>query len=146
MPLQLQEIDKDTDFPALARCLFEAHEDPPQKFFHVFFPILGSNTEAREAAINEGAERLKLWHTEDPTSSWRKVVDTETGQIAGAATWNTHLDNPYPLGKAELPDAYWLPDDGSRKWAEEALIQFEAPRIKHASKPHQCKKFFALYC
>ena len=69
MPLVLQEIDKNTDFPGLARCLFEAHEDPPQKFFHVFFPTLGSSAEAREAAIDEGAERLKSWHLEDPSSS-----------------------------------------------------------------------------
>ncbi|KAK7957880.1 hypothetical protein PG988_012728 [Apiospora saccharicola] len=27
-----------TDYPALARCLFESYEEPPQRFFHVWFP------------------------------------------------------------------------------------------------------------
>lgn len=139
MPLELQRIDDDSDFPALARCMFETYEDPPQRFFHLFFPVLGlGDAEAREAAIDEAAQRLKSWHVQDPAVSWRKVVDTETGKIAGGATWNTHLDNPFAEGKA--PSVYWLPNDGSRRWAEQAMAQYASPRVHHVPRPHQCKK------
>lgn len=142
MPLKLQEIDPEVDFPGLTRCLFESHEDPPQKFFHIFFPIHGNTAEAREAAIDEGAVRLKLWYTEDPTSSWQKVVDTDTGIIIGAATWNTYLENPFI--EYTPPEADWFPDDSSRKYAEQALQRFDAPRAHHGQKPHQCKTFTLL--
>ncbi|TQS33217.1 hypothetical protein Golomagni_06446 [Golovinomyces magnicellulatus] len=135
MSLKLQDINKETDFPALARYMFETYEDPPQKFFHLFFPIFGSDTTAREAAIEEAADRLKSWCLQDPTVTWKKVVDTETGRIAGAATWNTHLSNPFANTKP--PSAYWFPDDGSRHWAEQALVQYATPRIQHVPRPHQ---------
>ncbi|KAH7325836.1 acyl-CoA N-acyltransferase [Stachybotrys elegans] len=135
MPFELQNIDIETDFPGLARCLFDAHEDPPQKFFHIFFPTHGTTTEAREAAIAEAAVRLKMWHTEDPTSSWQKAIDTDTGRIIGAATWNTYLENPFL--EHQPPEAYWFPDDSSRKYAEQALKRFDAPREKIAPKAHQ---------
>ncbi|KAF7908455.1 uncharacterized protein EAF01_004210 [Botrytis porri] len=68
MTLQLQPIDSEVDFPALARCLFESYESPSQKFSHIFFPIHGTSDIAHEDAINEAATRLKLWHTHDPSS------------------------------------------------------------------------------
>lgn len=58
MPLSLREIDTEKDFPHLSRCMFESYEDPPQKFFHVFFPIHKEGQEAQKAAIKEGAARL----------------------------------------------------------------------------------------
>ncbi|KJZ76460.1 hypothetical protein HIM_04189 [Hirsutella minnesotensis 3608] len=91
MPLTLQEIDPETGFPSLAKCMFEMYEDPLQKRFRIYFPIHGTGPEAREAAAQEGAARLKTWWAEDPTISWYKVV---TGIIAGAATWNTYLETP----------------------------------------------------
>jgi len=137
MTLKLQEIDPEKDFPALARCMFESYEDPPQKFFHVFFPIHGSGHEAREAAIQECAERLKLWHTQDPSSYWQKVVDKKTGKITGGALWNIHEENPF--ANPHPSDVTWFPDDGSRRFVEKALENHSRPRSKMAQKPHLCK-------
>jgi hypothetical protein len=137
MPLTLQEIDPDNDFPELARCLFESYEDPPQKFFHVFFPIHGDGAEAREEAIKEAADRLKLWHTHDPSSYWQKVVDEETGKIAGGALWNIHKANPF--ANPTPPTVSWFPDGGSRRFVEKALVNHNRPRSKVAQKPHICK-------
>ncbi|KAI0433181.1 acyl-CoA N-acyltransferase [Xylaria sp. FL1042] len=134
MALVLQEIDPEKDFPALARCLFESYEDPPQKFFHVFFPIHGTGDEAREDAIKEAADRLKLWHTHDPSSYWQKVVDEETGKIAGGALWNIHQENPFANPAPSSPT--WFPDDGSRRFVEKALENHSRPRSKVAQKPH----------
>ncbi|KAJ0115044.1 hypothetical protein J7T55_001452 [Diaporthe amygdali] len=134
MPLKLQEIDPEVDFPAIARCMFESYESPPQKFFHVFFPTHGTGHEAREAAIDEAATRLKLWHTHDPSSYWQKVVDTETGKIAGGSLWKIHKENPF----ANPPPSQvtWFPDDGSRTYVEKALERHSAPRARVAQKPH----------
>lgn len=137
MALQVQDIDTEVDFPALARCLFESYEDPPQKFFHIFFPIHGTDDEAREEAIKEAAERLKLWHTQDPTSYWQKVVDTSTGKIAGGAVWNIYEENPF--ANPNPPAVTWFPAGGSRMFVEKALENHAGPRSRVAQKPHICE-------
>lgn len=134
MPLELKEIDPEVDFPALARCMFESYEDPPQKFFHVFFPTHGNSNEAREAAIDEAATRLKMWHTHDPSSYWQKMVDTETGKIAGGSLWNIHKDSPF--ANTNPSQVSWFPEGGSRSYVEKALERHSAPRARVAQKPH----------
>ncbi|KAI5927291.1 hypothetical protein F4810DRAFT_706661 [Camillea tinctor] len=136
MTLHLQEINVDNDFPALARCMFESYEDPPQKFFHIFFPTHGTNAEAREEAIAEAADRLKLWHTPDPSSYWRKVVDSETGNIAGGALWKIHRENPFASPSAA--EVTWFPEGGSRAYVEQALQLHSAPRARVAQRAHVC--------
>lgn len=137
MPLELQETNTETDFPALARCLFDTYEDPPQKFFHVFFPIHGSDDEAREAATDEAATRLKDWHTHNPSRYWQKVVDTDTGKIAGGALWNIHRENPFT--KTAHSEVTWFPYDGSRAFVKQALESYGEPRARVAQKPHVCQ-------
>ena len=56
MGFKLLEADPATDFPAIARSMFDSYEDPPQPFFHAFFPIHGATQDAREEAIAECAE------------------------------------------------------------------------------------------
>ncbi|KAI0469303.1 acyl-CoA N-acyltransferase [Xylaria cf. heliscus] len=134
MALNLQDIDPNVDFPALARCLFESYEDPPQKFFHVFFPTFGEGESAREEAIDEAATRLKLWHTHDPSSYWQKAVDEESGKIVGGALWKIHRENPF--ANPTLPQVTWFPDDGSRRFVQKALENHDRPRSQVAQKPH----------
>lgn len=136
MALKLQEIDPETDFHELSRCLFEAHEDPLQKFFHLWFPIHGSGEQARESAIKEGATRLKRWHTEDPSSNWRKVVDTQSGKIAGASLWNIYTENPF--AEPDNLEVTWFPEGGAREFVEQMLVQYDGPRSQAAQKPHIC--------
>lgn len=137
MSLQLQDIDPEKDFPHLVRCLLESYEDPPQKFLHIFLPIHGPGPEAREAALQEGSERLKLWHTQDPSSHWQKVVDSNTGKIVAGASWNIHKTNPFVDPHAM--EATWFPNDSSRTFAEKALENFGRPRFEAAQRPHICK-------
>ncbi|KAK7976271.1 ribosome biogenesis protein S.t1.c1 [Apiospora arundinis] len=89
MTPRIQDVDPEVDFPAMARCLFESYEDPPQPFFHA----------ARGAAIEEAAARLKLWNAHDKTMYWQKV--------------NIHKENPFANPSAS--EVTWFPDDGSRR-------------------------------
>ncbi|KAI0903045.1 hypothetical protein F4823DRAFT_569089 [Ustulina deusta] len=36
MPLELLEVDPKTDFPGIARCMFESHETPSQRMFQAY--------------------------------------------------------------------------------------------------------------
>lgn len=137
MPLELQDADPTSDFPALARALFESYEEPWQSFFHAYFPIHGAGEEAREAAIREAATRLEDWHTHDLTMRWQKIVDTETGNIATGALWNIYPENPFAETQ-ELP-ATWFPDDGSRRFAEQLVELHGQPRARVGQRPHVCK-------
>jgi hypothetical protein len=86
MTLQFQDINPEVDFPELVECILDAYEDPPQRFLHILLPINGPGPKAREAALQKASERLKLWHTHDPSSYWQKVVDVESGKIVGGAS------------------------------------------------------------
>lgn len=119
--------------------LQEINENPPQKFFHVFFPIHGTDEKAREDAIEEGATRLKLWHTQDPSSYWQKVVDKDTGNIVAGALWKIHKENLF--ASPQVPEITWFPDDSSRLFIAQALETHSAPRVRVAQKPHLCKCF-----
>lgn len=138
MVLKLQEIDPEADFCAISRCLFESHEDPPQKFFHLWFPIHGNDEQARENAIEEGAARLKSWHRDDPSSNWRKVVDTESGKVAGAALWKIYNENPFAV--PDDLEVTWFPAGGARDFVEHMITDYDAPRAQAAQKPHVCKQ------
>ncbi|OTA99838.1 hypothetical protein M426DRAFT_16069 [Hypoxylon sp. CI-4A] len=133
MGFELLEIDAATDFPAIARSMFKSYEKPHQKFFHAFFPIHGDTDEAREEAIAECATRLESWHTGNPTSYWQKVVDTDTGRIAGGALWNIHEENPF--AHENHSEVSWFPDNGSRRFAEQFLGIHSAPRVRVGQRP-----------
>lgn len=136
MPLQLLDIDPEVDFPHLTRCLLESYEDPPQRFLHIFLPIFGPGPEFREAALEEASTRLKLWHTEDPSSHWQKIVDTDTGRIVAGASWNIYRTNPF--ADSHDMDVTWFPDDSSRTFAEKALENYGRPRYEAGQRPHVC--------
>ncbi len=141
MVLELREVNLKTDFPALARCMFESYEDPPQAFFHAYFPIHGSGDEhsaRREEAIAEAATRLHSWHTDDPTSHWQKIVDADTDRLAGGALWNICNENPF-AGEGHDMEVTWFPDDGSRRFAQQVLEIQGAPRARAGPRPQVCK-------
>ena len=137
MGLELLEADTATDFPAIARSMFDSYEDPPQPFFHAFFPIHGDTHDAREEGIAECATRLHSWHMEDPTSYWQKIVDTDTGRIAGGALWNIHKENPF--ADEHHMEATWFPNDGSRRFAEQVMAIHSAPRVRVGQRPQACE-------
>ncbi|KAF2175457.1 hypothetical protein K469DRAFT_702208 [Zopfia rhizophila CBS 207.26] len=134
MGYELKEVDPETDFPEIARCLFESYEDPPQKFFSVFFPIHGTGDEARREALEEAAQRLHFWHVNDPSSYWQKVVDTDSSKIVGGALWNIHKENPFAEQKHS--EITWYPNDSSREYVAQALGKHVSPRARMAQRAH----------
>lgn len=75
------DINSDTDFPAITKCLFQSHEHSPHKFFNLV-PVHVNYIHDREEAIKEAAKRLKLWHSAHQTGHWLNMVDRETGKAA----------------------------------------------------------------
>ncbi|KAF4636753.1 hypothetical protein G7Y89_g1346 [Cudoniella acicularis] len=88
----------------------------------------------REDAIDEAATWLKLWHTQNPSSYWQKVVDTETGKIAGGALWNINKENP--IATQNTSEVIWFPSDSSRTFIEQALQAHSAPRARAGQRAH----------
>ena len=81
---------------------------------------------------------MKRWHTEDPCSNWRKVVDSESGKIAGAALWKIHRENPFAV--PDDSEVTWFPEGGAREFVEQMIAEYDAPRAQVAQKPHICKQ------
>ncbi|KAI1178273.1 hypothetical protein F4777DRAFT_111075 [Nemania sp. FL0916] len=149
MPLKLLEVDQNTDFPALADCMFDSHEVPPQPFFQAFFPYNSSTSpssspawsKTRAEAIEECGTRLYAWHTSDPTSYWQKVVDEENGRIAGAALWKICREDPFKGKEKEKggggggKEVDWFPEGGGRRFVERFLEMYDGPRERRGRRP-----------
>ncbi|KAI4231319.1 MAG: hypothetical protein L6R40_007764 [Gallowayella cf. fulva] len=135
MVLILHEVVSDDEFAAIIGCEWSSYETPYNGFFQIYCPITGTGPDARLEALKESTDRQLAWHREDATSHWLKVVDSESGQVVGAAQWNIYRENPY-LNGVEHTDAFWWPEGEGRKFASMALEQWYAPRGKRMNKPH----------
>lgn len=142
MGLELSEIhaDDESSFKELIECEWISFESPYNGFFQIYCPIIGTGPNVRQDWMKESTERQLSWHREDPTSTWLKVVDSDSGQIVGGAQWNVYLENPYPNG-VEHTDAVWWPEGEGRKYASMALEQWYAPRGRRMNKAHIRKMF-----
>jgi hypothetical protein len=138
MPFKLTELASDSEFDELVRCEFDAYENPICNLKQLFFPIQGSSlsSAARDAAIADAVKRQTLWHRSDPTSKWIKVIDEESGQLAGAACWHVYPADPYAVESDEQCD--WWPAGEDRNAANALMEQFLTPRMTFMRKPHVC--------
>ncbi|KAF7330147.1 putative gnat family protein [Mycena sanguinolenta] len=134
MPLELREIDADADFPALYDCYMASYGEPMQPFIKLFFPTLGK-PEPPKDEYDEGVARLKAWHVLDPDSCWRKVIDTDTGRIAGASSWKIHRENPF-AGEPPPFEATWWPAGSARIFTEKSMAKLGEPRTRCGQRPH----------
>lgn len=136
MPLEVADVNVEKDFDELVRVEWTSYEKPYCSLLRLFFPIHGSGAGARAAALKESAERQIGWHEGDPTSNWIKVVDNDTGKIAGAACWHIYKENPYAT-RSDV-DCTWYPPGEGREMANSLMSQFLTPRKKYTAKPHIC--------
>ena len=137
MLFKVQAVTSDSEFAELALVERLSFESPPCQLMNLYFPLLDPNAPgAREAAIAEAAERQALWHSSDPTSMWIKVVDEESGALAGAALWHIYDSNPY--AKHSEDECTWFAEGEDRVAANELMGQFFTPRTKNMQKPHVC--------
>jgi hypothetical protein len=144
MPLRLEKVTNETDFDSLIRVQWQSFDNPPQPFFSIFFPVLGPEPNARAESIRESTVRQIEWHRSDPTSYWQKIVDSETGEIAGGALWKICESNPFAGDEGHMV-AEWYPEGTQRDFMTQALEQYVAPRVKMIPRPHVCK-FNGIHC
>ncbi|KAI0151728.1 hypothetical protein GGR57DRAFT_470256 [Xylariaceae sp. FL1272] len=133
MPLELLDVDAGKDFAELTERMIEAFQDPPQSYLEVYFGLPGKDEQAQRRRIDRAAARFALMNEHSPNNLWQKVVDTDTGSIVGGASWSTYSEDPFIV---QSPiKAPWLPDDGSRKFAESFIRLVIAPRAKIGRRP-----------
>lgn len=143
MAFKLTVVTSDTEFDELVRCEFDAYESPQCNLKQLFFPIQDSSPTARDAAIKDAVKRQTHWHRSEPTSQWIKVIDEESGNIAGAACWHIYETNPYTVVSNEECD--WWPAGEARNIANALMSQFLVPRMTYMSKPHVCSFLCSSY-
>ncbi|KAJ5243555.1 uncharacterized protein N7469_001882 [Penicillium citrinum] len=134
MPFKLTVVASDSEFDELVRCEFDAYENPQCNLKNLFFPTHGPSPTARNRAIQDAVKRQKHWHRSDPSSQWIKVIDMESGKIAGAACWHIYETNPYTVTSDE--ECYWWPTGEARNIANALMGQFLFPRMAYMNKPH----------
>lgn len=135
MDFNVSEVVEDAEFKELIQCLIDAFEEPPSKLLQLFIPSCPSDD--AQATLAEAVERFSLWHRSDPTSTWIKVTDSETGKLLGAANWNIYDTNPYAEGSHS--ECYWWPEGPGRDAANALMHQLTTPRTMYMSKPHVCE-------
>lgn len=107
MPLELRELQDDSEFTELTQCECESYNEPLNTFFRLF------RHDQSPAGFIELRDRQIRNHRTDPTSRWFKVVDTDMGdKVIGSANWNTFTENPYKTATGErvkypIKEANW---------------------------------------
>jgi len=109
-PLRLLKAEP-SDALEILEMHMAAFTDPPEPVFFALFPP----DEERE----KGVKRMIDWWVNDPTATYIKVVDTETGKIVSAAKWCIRKDPPTEEQLNERIQFDWLPDADMNDWAEE---------------------------
>ncbi|MCJ1398984.1 hypothetical protein MMC11_002186 [Xylographa trunciseda] len=106
MGLTLHEVVSSEEFPAVVDCEREAYKTPFNAFDILYTPQGLDPIATRDAVIKE------QWasHAKSPTSHWLKVVDSDTGNVAGAAQWHIHETDPFARPEDHHLDAVWWPE------------------------------------
>lgn len=135
MPIKLVPTEF-TDLPQIAGIQNAAFR--PSEHSKVLFPGGATN-----GALEKRVERLQNGWKEDPTLTWWNAVDTESGEIVGAARWHTYF--------TERPESEWMKEDIPEDWGEGANPAacraffgdvHESRRRLIAGKPHICTSSF----
>ena len=136
MPFTLTELKEDAEFEDLVKVEWASYETPLCRLIRLFFPLHGQGPEARAVALKESTERQIGWHRGDASSRWIKVIDTDTGRLAGAACWHIFESDPYAEPSEE--ECTWYPAGADREMANDLMEQFMTPRMTYMGKPHMC--------
>lgn len=146
MGYKLQEVKDEDEFGPVMAAFREGFSDPDSPLRRLFMgDWRPHDPAAREAALRESTARLWSWHRADPTSTWLKVVDEETGEVAAGGRWCIHergAANPYDGHEAIT--ATWFPEGEPRDVATMLMNDFLASAAENVNRPHVCEFFFML--
>ena len=138
MALQLHEVTSDAEFREVVEVEWAAYSRPHCRLRSLYFPVLGTDEEARTAAFEQSIEHQIAWHRSDPTSHWIKVVDGASEKVVGAALWHVYESNPYDSSDEEEEECTWWPEGEGREMANGLMRQWVKPKMKFMAKPHMC--------
>ncbi|MCJ1393927.1 hypothetical protein MMC18_007473 [Xylographa bjoerkii] len=124
MGFTLHEITSSEEFPAVVDCERAAYKTPFNAFDIIYTPQGLNPAATRDATIKIQWDS----HTTNPASHWLKVVDSETGHIAGAALWYIFETDPLAGPDDHRMDAVWWPEGDQRKLINMLFEQFLGPR------------------
>jgi hypothetical protein len=111
MPFKHSLLQDDADFYNVVPFMFEA--SLPNGFIEVCWPD-GMDPEAQK----RHAAGFIAHNNMDPTVTWTKVTDTETGEIVGVAQWFLFKDQKPPGGDFDGPPGTWK-NDYEKRYAQE---------------------------
>ncbi|KAE9577267.1 hypothetical protein CGCF415_v001176 [Colletotrichum fructicola] len=138
MRLVLQEVKTDEEFVPLIAALREGFANPDTAVWRLFMgDWRPDDPAAREAALVEATERMRAEHRADPTSTWLKVIDDETGQIVAGGRWSFfERGGPNPYDGHREVEATWFPE-GEPRWVASLLLNnFLERAVRNANRPH----------
>lgn len=136
MPLELRPAVMPDEIPALIRACTEAFLDPFNRAWLIDHPIFGDTEEAHEASCLVSISRAVERNQADPSETWLKVVDTDTGEIAAIALYNIYEQCP-DLSVARV-NATWWPEGARRHYINQMVYQGRSPRLEMTQSPHVC--------
>lgn len=145
MPLKLiemadEEMTKDGVFKDVVDAEWDAYQDPYTLILNLLFPIKGEGPEAHNKRIADSLiQQLDGHKKAGPVSQWIRVVDSETGEIAGAAQWSTFEENPFATPSED--EITWWPAGEEREFAKAIFDYFLNFRMTYLQKPHMRKMF-----
>lgn len=142
MPFEISPA-KDEDFPELMRVLWESFETPYNGFLRAVAPIVDND---REGSLQRFTATMLEEAKADPEIAWVKVVDPETGKIAGGAKWMFHRTDPFAKPPEKPFQATWFPPGPKREFATQAVLGVLQPRAERARRPHACMFFPVFWC
>jgi len=137
-PAIFKEITTEADFNALVDCLWDAYCTPYIPFMQILFPIFADTEEGYETAVALSKASLWAQHTNDQTSHWIALEDSETGEVCAGAHWNFHKVSPFINGAPKLV-ATWYPEGEGRDFASHILNQIYGGRGQRLWRPHARK-------
>ncbi|KAI8297187.1 hypothetical protein K4K59_003632 [Colletotrichum sp. SAR11_240] len=141
MGLVLQEVKTDEEFVPLIAALREGFSNPDTAVWRLFMgDWRPDDPAAREASLAEAMTRMRAEHRADPTSTWLKVVDDETGQVVAGGRWSFfERGGPNPYDGHREVEATWFPE-GEPRWVASLLLNdFLERAVRNANRPHACE-------
>ncbi|KAI0173440.1 hypothetical protein GGR52DRAFT_543098 [Hypoxylon sp. FL1284] len=133
MPFIIQEVKDEKDFDEILPMLYATFGEPYNSLRRWFIPV---HTTV-EAAIEDSKTRnIKSWKQHDGIH-WIKAVDTESGQVVGAAEWEIRKDTS-PSDKPLKPiTASWHIEGSEEKdFAGKPITHLKGFMKERMTRPH----------
>lgn len=135
MGLKLLETECDKDFHESFGVFRAGFNHPGTRLCLLFTADHISDAQNdSEALESEWMGHFKAWHRADPTSTWLRVVDENSGTVLGGGRWSIYKTSPYE--NEHKVEASWWPAGLPWEIATDCLDQFRATSAKHIDKPH----------